>query len=1261
MATSEKILIHQKGTSRLKYNNDPVETPYSSFSSFKSIDNTVVSAYEVGATNGVSGKSLHNPETGQQVVSKNHKSLARKPPSGVRHEYKPLGTSSKSKSLSDIHIVHNKGNKIPEVSVNRFDNRLLRHNVKHSEKIVPTLQSIEVDLLLKCSKNNEKKREVSVNTYGEIENKDVQPVSTLCSSDNSLQSDTSKIKLDRTRLDLCDTSCDHSKLQLDKGSTNKNEKDLQYTFSLDNSSKLQKSSLVHVDSGNILRSRLNHDGSRGHSHRKHLSVRKSSKTENVDTFVKESELSSFNVTEIDISIPGVSSLASRRKLPKVPGRLKEPVAGLSNMADSLQQKSECDKKDFVSESSGLDVNILGVQSKPLLSSFENPAFMTESDSGKFDTSSGSNDCTGCDLIETMQVNMHKNELSGSFISSDEKLSSQVSHSFPSQTEQLVDQEIDKKTENVKTMKSELKSKQAGKDIQPGQVSEKKSESSNLEDRFRKKLKEIVSSSSNKPINLPHYNDSIVNIKPDNTHKKCLHHVSDTGIDSAEVLKDETSPVLHSAKGGSKNKESNSVNSRKNVYLETDIPPCFIFNFNQEVIQELTDLVMIKPESRDQCQTPDVSETQGFLSETKDLVTLNTSDISVWTETKDLSQDSNQNQLTEKAKDLTEVGDDSDLNQSLKDNIEGKSFDGKSDITSDCDDKDGARKEAVHPAGEEIKAIQEKGQKDFAQKQGHVVRTPSYRKRVMARAKLRYSKKSQNFKECSCTRNENGTLKKCLFCQKFEIKKRSQTILGHPALGDYSDSECSEIASPRRALTPELSGGPSGQGHKSPRSLRKVNVSPRVDILLSSSLFKKHLQKHENLIQKHTMSYKRFGMNKSVSNLDLSEGFTADTDTSYQDNTSEISEPASERDFIDAASNNSTDTWASSELSATNRRHSLTGETEIQFSDYNCKTRMSKKSGDTLPSSFTKPRSRPGIGSLFDNVRNRTQSRNYIPSFHEFKKQKELGSTEIENDQDLLCKPDAKKIQTIDVSEDIIVVDDNKEKVENDLQTVLETDKRGSKENLISAKTVENVIKLKPDTDNQQSTSSHTVETNLSTSDVLTTHVDTNQNDDLASKAQTRLKGKTRTLPSIDLSILSDNSSDQSTREKRRITTKRPRSLISKKLTSQDSDTPDTSNKDLVMSTNVSARPKLKGHHSRRIIRSESDSKYETEKGKNPEETVEERSKGAHSRHLSLLGKGHNSVSFNLESVKNDGTSDISSSMTESNLSDSIYSEVNILS
>lgn len=55
----------------------------------------------------------------------------------------------------------------------------------------------------------------------------------------------------------------------------------------------------------------------------------------------------------------------------------------------------------------------------------------------------------------------------------------------------------------------------------------------------------------------------------------------------------------------------------------------------------------------------------------------------------------------------------------------------------------------------------------------------------------------------------------------------------------------------------------------PNQVENGKKMSRVEVLLSNNLFKKHLSNHADILQKHTLSSRRYGLRKSVSNIDIS--------------------------------------------------------------------------------------------------------------------------------------------------------------------------------------------------------------------------------------------------------------------------------------------------------------------------------------------------------------------------------------------------------
>ena len=265
------------------------------------------------------------------------------------------------------------------------------------------------------------------------------------------------------------------------------------------------------------------------------------------------------------------------------------------------------------------------------------------------------------------------------------------------------------------------------------------------------------------------------------------------------------------------------------------------------------------------------------------------------------------------------------------------------------------------------------------KHKHVSRSPSYKKKVMAKARSRYHRQ---LIELKCKTGEcNGN---CSICgsQNSEIVPRSHTSLGVP-VESITEEQYLEQSSPRRAFTPEPAQIPITRSPSSgQRSLKRVPVSSRVDLLMSNNLFKKHLTKHEDLLQKHTLSYRKFGLQKAVSNLDLSEGLLFDeTDTN---------ENLHGNSNLEETMLNSSLKLTSSKPKHTSRRYSLTGESEFpDFNDVQNLDQIQEKKTHILTSQATIPsldeyrasnKSRQTQAPSFAEFRqNRSQKRRILPS------------------------------------------------------------------------------------------------------------------------------------------------------------------------------------------------------------------------------------------------------------------------------------------
>ena len=268
------------------------------------------------------------------------------------------------------------------------------------------------------------------------------------------------------------------------------------------------------------------------------------------------------------------------------------------------------------------------------------------------------------------------------------------------------------------------------------------------------------------------------------------------------------------------------------------------------------------------------------------------------------------------------------------------------------------------------------------KHKHVSRSPSYRKKVMAKARSRYHRQ---LKELKCKTGEcNGN---CSLCGSLtsETVPRSQTSLGLP-VESISEEQYLEQSSPRRAYTPEPSTTPLARSPSSgQRSMKRVPISSRVDVLMSNNLFKKHLSKHEDLLQRHTLLYRKFGLQKAVSNLDLSQNLLFD-DISTSESLHDGENP--EENML-----NSSLKLTSSRHKHTSRRYSLTGETDLNdFNNVqglndgndedNKRTPKSGAANSAIPSLEeyrASLRHRQTQAPSFAEFRNRSQKRRILPS------------------------------------------------------------------------------------------------------------------------------------------------------------------------------------------------------------------------------------------------------------------------------------------
>lgn len=406
-------------------------------------------------------------------------------------------------------------------------------------------------------------------------------------------------------------------------------------------------------------------------------------------------------------------------------------------------------------------------------------------------------------------------------------------------------------------------------------------------------------------------------------------------------------------------------------LVRTLPENVFFNFDQAVIQELTDSVMER-------RTCSENQCKAF----KSVSNLETEDRCLESDTQGKSYEMDRRQTKSLASKIY---------------IEGESSCGTAleELGSVSDTKE-TGKACMKPSG--IKAsevestdLEKRSNAYYTQQKLKVERSPSYRKKVIARAKKKYNKK------CSCTKNEMGEIEVCQFCQNYDFMKRSRSSLGLDNAGVNRDivskgDENTSLsydgrASPRHAFTP-AAGLPPHPSSKSPRPVRKVPLSSRVDVLMSSDLFSKHLKKHKALLERHTMLYRKDGMKKSVSNLDLSEGFRIDYDSQCE--TESVAGESSVEPDTDISQEQKPDVQA--DLSSNHQdsgRNSLADEPDLSEA-YKHKNKQTHSR--TLPKTVGKIR--PGIPSFTQPKM--PLSRLAIPSFTEYKQALKEISKSTEN-------------------------------------------------------------------------------------------------------------------------------------------------------------------------------------------------------------------------------------------------------------------------
>ena len=453
---------------------------------------------------------------------------------------------------------------------------------------------------------------------------------------------------------------------------------------------------------------------------------------------------------------------------------------------------------------------------------------------------------------------------------------------------------------------------------------------------------------------------------------------------------------------------------------------------------------------------------------------------------------------------------------------------------------------------------------------HVTRSPSYRKKVMAKARSRYHTQLQSIRCQSGECKEN-----CSICgsQNNEVVPRSHTSLGVPRT-DLNEEQYLEQSSPRRACTPEVPSLALGKNLGSERSLKKVPVSSRVDILMSNNLFKKHLSKHENILQKHTLSYRKFGIQKAVSNLDLSEGYLFD-EASANDEHKETENNGDS--FLNSSLN-----FTSSGPKDTSRRYSLTGENDFSLSELKDTEKQEGKVAKSLAtihsvdSHKTSRHSRQSqIPSFEEFRRNRSQKRRILPSHTAIRESNNITSQHIENSNQKNCDNDINKhnityvaevseisysqghLDTIDesiVNEDKKQLLVNRQSIENVPPVTNEGEKPVISEDVKSeSKGSENTIGINIELVNERTTecSDSLLIESLDSEDK--SPLSTSEMDSLIIPSR-RAYSETDSVGSQDLSYSDLSSSEVSnrstnksaTKERHRKGAKRPRSLISKK-------------------------------------------------------------------------------------------------------------------
>lgn len=205
---------------------------------------------------------------------------------------------------------------------------------------------------------------------------------------------------------------------------------------------------------------------------------------------------------------------------------------------------------------------------------------------------------------------------------------------------------------------------------------------------------------------------------------------------------------------------------------------------------------------------------------------------------------------------------------------------------------------------------------------------------------------------------------------------------------------------RKDNTGSITGKPPRPDSCRPKSVSKVPISSRVELMMNSDLFKKYLSKHENLIDKISVRQGRgTGLKKALSNLDLSQ---LDLDVDGNEDKTNLNSSSSFND-------NSLKTAWENSPSVRTRRNTYC---EADF-DNSCDNKENADVTDTEKRNDTLHQSHDSNPM---KSRGNSRAKFAIPSFHQFKMSKHFKQIPEEEplneDEDESCE-NCDKNRTVD--------------------------------------------------------------------------------------------------------------------------------------------------------------------------------------------------------------------------------------------------------